>query len=136
MPMQETDSRPRVYLVEGDDGARGPLAEQLRSNGLNVGLVAISLAHVVQQLEAGWVQEFRPQVAVVGEAFVDGRGDRVQPLFRRYGLVIPSVAYTKNPVFWRDTSAFCLTPDVQLLSQKIHGVLKTSTPPPPVMNRR
>lgn len=136
MPMQETDLRPRVYLVEGDDGARGPLAEQLRANGLNVGLVAMSLAHVVQQLEAGWVHEFDPQVAVVGEAFVDGRGDRVQPLFRRSGLVIPSVAYTTNPVFWRDTFAFCLTPDVQLLSQKIHGVLKDSIPPAPAVNRR
>ena len=136
MSTQEIDRRPRVYLVEGDDGARGPLAEQLRSNGLNVGLVAISLAHVVQQIEAGWVQELNPQVAVVGEAFVDGRGDRVQPLFRRSGLVIPSVAYTTKPVFWRDTFAFCLTRDARLLPQKIHGVLKTSTPPPPVMNRR
>lgn len=134
--MQETDPRPRIYLVEGDDGARGPLAEQLRANGLNVGLVAISLAHVVQQLEAGWVQEFRPQVAVVGEAFVDGRGDRVQPLFRGSGLVIPSVAYTTNPVFWRDTFVFCLTPDVQLLSQKVHAVLKDSIPPAPAVNRR
>lgn len=128
MPMQETDPRPRIYLVEGDDGARGPLAEQLRSNGLNVGLVAISLAHVVQQLEAGWVQEFRPQVAVVGEAFVDGRGDWVQPLFRRSGLVIPSVAYTKNPVFWRDTFAFCLAPNVGLLSKKIHDMASVRKP--------
>ena len=130
MSLQELDLRPRVYYIEGGDDVRSPQYQELVTNGLNVGLIAMSLAQVAQQIEAGFVKDFKPDVAVVSQAFVDGSGSQVQRLFQRSGLQIPSIAYTTTPVYWRDTFGFCLAPNVEPLRQKIDKLMNRTLPSP------
>lgn len=134
MSHRELDLRPHVYYIEGDDSVRSTVAIELTNLGVDVGLIAMSLAHVVQQIEAGHVREFRPHVAIVGEAFVDGHGSQVQPIFRRSGLALPSIAYTTKPVFWHHTFGFCQSPNIPLLKQKIDQVIAHA--PAPSQTRR
>lgn len=130
MSLQELDLRPRVYYIEGGDDVRSSQYGEFMANGLNVGLIAMSLAQVVQQIEAGWVREFNPQVAVVSQAFVDGPGSQVQHLFQKSGLQIPSIAYTTTPVFWHNTFGFCLAPNVEPLRKKIDKLMNRTLPSP------
>lgn len=119
MALQEWDIRPRVLYAEGDDSVRSTNVDALGEVGLNVGLVVMTLAQLAQYIDAGFVERFDPDVVVVGSAFPDGKGVQVQPTLRSRGIILPSIAYTQRPVFWPNTTEFCIAPNPTLLALKV-----------------
>ena len=87
MPMQETDLRPPAMYVGIDDSERDGVIGRLTS-ALNVGMIALSIAHLNQLLQT---EEFaadfsRLDMVVVDDALVDGNGDDVVRSLRRSNI--------------------------------------------------